>query len=143
MRRWIVALGVLALTGTALAQGDVIAQRREGMKRMAQHMQAVKAVVDSHGDPRGAVERIDDMLAWYPHELGLFPPGSDQGDTKALPAVWTDRAGFEQANANIVTRLRALRAAADAGDAAAFATAFQQTGAACGSCHRTYRQPTR
>ncbi len=37
MRRWIVALGVLALTGTALAQGDVIAQRREGMKRMAQH----------------------------------------------------------------------------------------------------------
>ena len=89
MRRWIVALGVLALTGTAMAQGDVIAQRREGMKRMAQHMQAIKAVVDSHGDPRGTAERIDDMLAWYLHELGLFPPGSDQGDTKALAAVWT------------------------------------------------------
>ena len=143
MRQWILALGVLALTGAAMAQGDVIAQRREGMKRMAHHMQAIKAVVDSHGDPRGTVQRIDDMLAWYPRELGLFPPGSDQGDTKALPVVWTDRAGFEQSNAIIVTRLQALRAAAYAGNEAAFATAFRQTGAACGSCHRTYRQPTR
>lgn len=143
MREWIIALGILALAGTAVAQGDVVAQRREGMKRMAQHMQAVKAVVDNHADPRGTAERIDDMLAWYPRELALFPAGSDAGDTKALPAVWTDRAGFEQSNATLVTRLQALRRAADAGDEAGFAAAFQQVGAACGGCHRAYRQPTR
>lgn len=141
-----VAAGVVALAvaGTAaLAQGDVIAQRREGMKRMAQHMQAMKAVVDNRGDVRPQTERIDDMLAWYREELKLFPAGSDRGDTRALPAVWTDNAGFVQANAVTVAHLQRLRAAAASGDQAAFAQAYQETGASCGACHRTYRAAPR
>lgn len=142
----VAALGAVALAvaGTAaLAQGDVIAQRREGMKRMAQHMQAMKAVVDNRGDVRPQTERIDDMLAWYREEPKLFPAGSDRGDTRALPAVWTDHAGFLQANAATIFGLQRLRAAAAAGDQAAFAQAYQETGASCGACHRTYRAAPR
>jgi cytochrome c556 len=137
-------IGIVALAGTAMAQGgDVIAQRREGMKRMAQHMQAMKAVVDNRGDVKGTVERIDDMLAWYRDEPKLFPAGSDKGDTRALPAIWSDHAGFLQANATMIFRVQQLRTAAAGGDQAAFAQAYQDTSAACGACHRPYRAPSR
>ena len=53
------------------------------------------------------------------------------------------RRGFETANTNMLTQLRALQAAANAGDQAAFGAAFQQTGATCGACHRPYRGPAR
>jgi cytochrome c556 len=43
----------------------------------------------------------------------------------------------------MLTQLRAFQAAANAGDQAAFAAAFQQTGATCGACHRPYRAPAR
>ncbi|MCK8786363.1 cytochrome c [Roseomonas sp. NAR14] len=141
----LLTVGLLAGTalppGDALAQaaGDVIAQRRAGLKRMGQHAEAIKGIVDGRGDVGPVVERADDMLAWFRQFPTLFPPGSDRGDTKAAPAVWTDRAGFEQASATIVARLEALRAAAQSGNQAATAGAFREVGQACGGCHRGFR----
>lgn len=144
LRLWMAALCVVAVAGTALAQGgamgDVIAQRRAGLKRMGGHMDAMKAVVDSGGDVRPLAERVDDMIAWYRQMPGLFPPGSDHGDTKALPAIWSNRSGFETANANLLKQLDALKAAAAAGDRASFAAAYKATGPQfCGGCHRQFR----
>ncbi len=144
LRLWVAALGIVAVVGTALAQGsamgDVIAQRRAGLKRMSGHMDAMKAVVESKGDVRPLAARLDEMIAWYREMPALFPPGSDRGDTKALPAVWSDRGGFETANANLLRQLEVLKAAASAGDTAGFSTAFRATGPQfCGGCHRQYR----
>ena len=50
MRIWIAALGMAALAGTAFAQGDVIAERRAGLKRMGGHMDAFKPVAEARGD---------------------------------------------------------------------------------------------
>lgn len=139
-RMTVSALALVALAGTALAQGDVIAERRAGLKRMGAHMDAIKPVAEARGDVKALEPRIDDMLAWYRHMPALFPPGSDRGDTKALPAVWSDRAGFETANARMITQLEGLKAAAASGDAAGFASAFQTMGPqGCGACHRTFR----
>lgn len=135
-------LAALGIAGTALAQ-DVISQRREGLRGMGRHMEAIKAVTDARGDTRPLVARIDEMITFYRGMPALFPAGSGTGDTRALPAIWTDRAGFEQANANTVTQLQALRTAAASGDVAATAAAFNQTGATCGACHRPYRGPAR
>ena len=49
---------------------------------------------------------------------------------------------FETINNNMVEQLQVLRTAAASGDAAAFATAYGQTGQTCGTCHRPYRQRT-
>lgn len=139
MRMMLGALALSLLAGTAAAQ-DVIAQRREGLKRMGAHTEALKAVADRSGDPRGEVARIDDMLVWFRGMPALFPAGSGTGDTKARPEIWSDRAGFEQANTNAVARIQALRVAAAAGDAAAFQTQFAALGPqGCGGCHRPYR----
>ncbi|WP_043359896.1 cytochrome c [Belnapia sp. F-4-1] len=134
------ALALLALGGTALAQGDVIAERRAGLKRMGAHMDAIKPVAEARGDVKALEPRIDDMIAWFRTMPTRFPPGSDRGDTKSLPAVWSERAGFDAANTRMLGQLDVLKAAAASGDAAAFATAFQATGPQfCGGCHRTYR----
>jgi cytochrome c556 len=137
------ALGAATLAGPALAQGDVIAERRAGLKRMGEHMQAMKGVVDSRGDVRPLAATVDDMIAWYRTLPDCFPPGSDRGDTRALPALWTEKANFDTVANNMVNQLQVLRAAAASGDAAAFASAYGQTGQTCGTCHRPYRAPAR
>ena len=134
---------VLALAVPAWAQGDVIAARRDGLKGIARKMEGIKAVVDQRGDPRSIGAGIAEMISFFEGFPARFPAGSGSGDTRALPAIWTDRAGFETANANMVTQLRALQAAANSGDQAAFGAAFQQNGATCGACHRPYRGPAR
>lgn len=134
-----VALGAATLAGTAFAQGDVIAERRAGLKRMGEHMQAMKAVVDSRGNVQPLAATVNEMIAWYQSMPGRFPPGSDRGDTRALPALWAERANFETVNTNMLNQLQVLRAAAASGDPAAFGTAYGQTGQTCGTCHRPYR----
>ena len=146
MKLWkstVVLASLFAMTAPALAQVDVIAARRDGLKGVARQMEGIKAVVDQRGDPRATGAVIGDMIGFFEGFPARFPAGSGSGDTRALPAIWTDRAGFEAANGNMLTQLRALQAAANAGDQAAFGAAFQQTGAACGACHRPYRGPAR
>ena len=134
------ALGIMAMTGTALAQGDVIAERRAGLKRMGGHMEAFKPVADAKGDPKALEARVDDMIAWYARMPALFPAGSGTGDTKALPAIWTDFPRFEEANKALLGQLQVLKTAAAGGDAAGFATAYAATGPQfCGGCHRPFR----
>jgi cytochrome c556 len=139
-KSWIAALALVAVAGTAFAQADVIAQRREGLKRMGGHMEAFKPVADARGDVRALVPRIDDMITFYRGLPARFPAGSGTGDTKALPVVWTDSPGFEAANTRLLGQLEVLKTTASAGDAAGFATAYPATGPQfCGGCHRTYR----
>jgi cytochrome c556 len=134
------ALGLLVMASAALAQGDVIAERREGLKRMGAHMEAMKPVADARGDPRPLLPRIEEMIVFFRDLPDRFPPGSDRGDTRALPAVWTNRASFEEAHARMMGQLAVLRDAAAAGDRAAFASAYAATGPQfCGGCHRPFR----
>jgi cytochrome c556 len=145
MKAWILAgaaFAALGIAGTALAQ-DVITARRDGLKGMGAHLEAIKAVSDARGDPRPVVGRIDEMIVFFNGLPARFPEGSGTGNTRALPTIWSDREGFERAAANMVAQLQALRAVAASGDAAALPAAFQQTGATCGACHRPYRGPAR
>ena len=123
-----------------MAQGNVIAERRAGLKRMGGHMEAIKPVVEAKGDVKALEPRIDDMIVWYQGLPALFPAGSGTGDTKALPAIWTDFAGFEKADQALLGQLAVLKAAAAAGDTAAFGAAYAETGSKfCGGCHRPFR----
>jgi cytochrome c556 len=140
MKSMLAALGLVALAGTALAQAEVIAERRAGLKRMGGHMEAMKPVVEAKGDVKALEPRIDDMIAFYRNLPALFPPGSGTGDTKALPAIWQDFGRFQELNLALLGQLSTLKAAAGAGDTAAFAAAYQATGPQyCGTCHRPFR----
>lgn len=138
-------LATLTLSGVAFAQTEVITARRDGLRGVGAHMEAMKAIADARGNPAPAVERIDAMIAFFTAFPTRFPAGTDvpqgtnPGQTRALPAIWTDNAGFLAANNGALAQLASLRATAVAGDAAGFATAYGQVGPSCGTCHRGYR----
>ncbi|MFC0408750.1 c-type cytochrome [Roseomonas elaeocarpi] len=148
--RWLATAAALALLvglGDALAQasggapapGDAIAARKTAMKTMQGDIEAIKKILDAGGSPSEAAPRAAEIHQQLTNVPALFPAGSEQGDTKALPAVWSDRAGFERASANALAASEKLQATLASGDAGASATAFREMGAACGGCHRNYR----
>src|SRR3954454_11185494 len=112
MKSMLAALGLVALAGTALAQAEVIAERRAGLKRMGGHMEAIKPVVEAKGDVKALEPRIDDMIVFYRTLPSRFPPGSGTGDTKALPAIWQDFGKFQEVNAALLGQLAVLKTAA-------------------------------
>jgi cytochrome c556 len=78
---------------------------------------------------------IDDLEAF----ITLFPEGTETGhDTRALPVIWEDWAGFTAANDEALAAAEAARTvAADGLDA--LRPAFAELGGTCRSCHETYR----
>ncbi len=145
MKSWIAAGAALLLAGTAWAQSpaEVVQQRRDGLKAMGGHAEAMAAIARAGGDPRPAVARIEEMERFFATFPARFPAGTQQGapgiDTRALPNIWADFAAFERLNANLLTRLAAMKEVAASGNAGAFPAALQATGAACGECHRPNR----
>ena len=109
LKAWMAVFGLLAMAGTALAQGNVIAERRAGLKRMGEHMEQMKFAVDNKSDPRVFVARIDDMIGFFTGMPKLFPAGSDKGDTKAKPEIWQNFADFEAIDTRLVAHLKLLR----------------------------------
>jgi cytochrome c556 len=134
---------VFALAAGAPAQAQsadaVIAARKAGMDLAAAATGAAKRAVDAKEDVKALKNVGEGLAAWGKAMPGLFSPGSDKGDTKALPAVFSDHDGFVKAGMALNAAGLKLAAAAEANDKAAFAAAFGEVGAACGGCHRTYR----
>jgi len=133
----VLAFGPLVI---ASAAGDPIKERRENRKQVGDLAKQIKAVVDAGGPAASVVEPAKKIAALEAPFETLFPPGSDQGETKALPAVWTDRKGFDTASHTLVTQANALAAAGAAGKSPdEIKAAFGAMGKACGGCHNTYR----
>ena len=123
----------------ALAQGDVIAQRIQNRKDAAGEMRAIKGIIDAKGATTGAVAHAAKLKELEIAFVKLFPAGSDTGETKALPTIWSDMAGFQMASKNAEAAYDKLSVAAGSGDIAALTAAFGETGKACGACHDKYR----
>ncbi len=146
MKLWLAGFGLALMMGGAVAQTDlarVVTERREGLKAAGENMTAVAGVARAGGDPRETVQRITAIQTWFASMGARFPAGTQQGaagiDTRALPTIWTERAGFDAALSTLQTRLVTLREAAASGNVANFQAAVQQVGAGCGDCHRPYR----
>ena len=136
------ALAAGAMVGgatVALAQADVIKQRQENRKETAATMRAIKGVIDAKGDVKTIVPQAAKLKTLELAFDKMFPAGSDKGDTKALPTVWSDSAGFMAASKAVDAAYDKLATAAGSGDLAATTAAFGETGKACGACHEKFR----
>ena len=68
----------------------------------------------------------------------LFPAGSDKGETKAKPEIWSDRATFDK----ILKDAQAAAAAlAEVKEEAAFRPAMGALGQNCKACHDKFKMP--
>jgi cytochrome c556 len=133
------ALGI-AFAGAAFGQSDPIVDRQLLMKA---NNAASKVAFDmvkgtTPFDAAKAVEAMKTIASDMETFPTLFPEGSDQGDTKASPAIWENMDDFKALAAKLATDANAAADAA-AGGLDAFKTAFGAVGGDCGACHKQYR----
>jgi cytochrome c556 len=86
-----------------------------------------------------AVAAAETLIRNYTNLPLMFPEGSIVGDSKALPVIWQDLDTFNGIFAKGVQGATDMKAAAEAGDAAAYAAALQVIGGTCGECHQKFR----
>src|SRR5258707_9094567 len=147
MRKPLVGAVIGALAGgamvggetIALGQADVSKERQENRKQTAAAMRAIKGIIDAKGPTAGAVEQAAKLKTLEPAFAKMFPAGSDKGETKALPAVWSDMAGFQAASKNAEAAFDKLAVAARSGDMAAPTTALCHPRKARRACHEKFR----
>ena len=145
MRR--LTFGLVAVASTAVSTAafglmdDPIATRKQLMQSNGAHMGTAQAMIKGEipFDARIAMAALQGFEAVGFSFGDYFPPGSDQGDTRASPKIWENMAAFQQ-------NLAALREDADAGIAAkpetleAFQAAIGAVGENCQKCHEEFRE---
>jgi len=114
---------------------------RQAMMHMAATLlyQEVMPAAKAGTDVKAAGHAADGLDLFGHSIAGLFPEGSAGPDSRALPALWANKADFDaKANAfgDAAARLNALAAA---GDAAGFAAQAKVVEEGCNSCHGLYR----
>lgn len=140
MRRVLMLAGIAAIGMTAaFAQGDAVAQRKQAMKDIGAAIGPLGKMM--RGEDKFDLAIVQASLKVFsdkaPAAAKLFPAGSGAGDTKALPAVWTDNAKFQ----GIFTKFEAdaKTAAAAIKDEASFKAEFGKVAGNCGACHNDFR----
>ena len=133
--------GMAAAQSVAITAEQVVLTRQGGMAMVGSLASLMKAGVTAEADPKLYQEPAAALAKWGTAYPALFPDGTQNvGNTKAKAEIWSDRAGFEKANAAFVAASITLAEAAKSNDKAAFATAFAEEGKTCVACHRNYRE---
>ncbi len=128
--------------GVAQAQSgpNLIDMRQVGFALLAGDFAGIRAVAAAKGDVKTLENPAKAMGRYAALIPALFPQGTAAGNnTKALPEVWSDAAGFKKAADGLGEASAMLVKAAAAGDAAGVDAAIKAVGDACGACHRGYR----
>lgn len=129
-----------AIASFAYADDDPREVRHELMEHVGEAAKPVGAMFKGESDYDA--DRVMKSLTTFKKasmRLGdLFPSGTESGDTKAAPAIWEDRAGFEEA---LATWQDAVGAAIEAAPQT-LEDAKPTVGPvfnACKNCHDNYR----
>jgi cytochrome c556 len=149
MKKLFLGMAVLAIGGGYAATADdqvgsaadeMIAVRQATMAYQASLISDIMRAIGTDAEI-GQFEAAGDAIAeWSARLPDLFPPGTENGHhTRALPAIWSDRAGFERAAADLTKAAETMAKAAAAGDRPAFIKSASVTNLACARCHFTYR----
>ncbi|MDG5978159.1 class II cytochrome c [Hydrogenophaga taeniospiralis CCUG 15921] len=69
-----------------------------------------------------------------------FGEGTDKGETRAKPDIWTDQAKFKQAAEKMQAEVAKLSAAAKTGNLDSVKEAFGAAGKSCKACHDAFRK---
>jgi len=140
------ALAFGTLSAPAFAQfqkpEDAVKYRKAALNVMANHFGRIGAMANGRTpfDAKAAAESaaIVETMSKLPWEG--FVAGTDKGDTRALPAIWTEQAKFKEGADRLQADTAKLNAAAKTGNLDAVKTAFGAVGQSCKACHDAYRK---
>ena len=110
---------------------DAIKYRRAVMTVMGTHFGRIAGMANGKiaFDPKAAAESADIALMMSKLPFVAFVPGTDKGETKAEPKIWTEP-----------DKMAKVQVAAKSGNLDAIKTAVGDTGKSCKSCHDNYRK---
>ncbi|MBM1169637.1 c-type cytochrome [Microvirga arabica] len=138
----VVSASVLMLSGLGVLaqQSDPIRQRQNLMKNNQEQMRALTGMARGQAPfnaatAQAALQRIEQNARQVP---ALFPTGSQQGKTDALPVIWERKADFDARAVKLEQDAKTAQTGIT--DQASLQAAVQRVGQNCGGCHETYRR---
>ena len=138
------AVGVISLSQPVAAvdePANVIKYRKMVMEASAHHITNIFSVLKGKTSYSGHIaanaRAISDSAAMM---TDIFPQGSGEGNTRALPSIWQDWPKFEAAAMALKTAADDLASASRTGDMATISAAAGAAGKACGGCHEPFRK---
>jgi cytochrome c556 len=139
MKRLFVLTVALLASASVYAQSDAIKQRQEAMKSAGGATATVGKMLKGEdafdlAKAKAALQTYIDIAAKAPT---LFPEGSQNGDTAALPTVWSAKTDFDAKFAKWGAESKAALEVIK--DEASFKATFPGVMKNCGGCHETYR----
>jgi cytochrome c556 len=140
MRKLVLTIAALGVAATAaFAASAAIGERKALFREMGQATRPIGAMLQGAAPfDLAAVQRALDIYAANAPKLkGLFPDDSKEGDTKALPAIWENKADFESRFDAFAAQATAAKAAIT--DEATFRQNMGPLLGNCGACHDRYQ----
>ncbi len=134
---------LLLMAGAALAEpslsaAEVIEKRQRTYESLSDDLARVAQLLKQDNTETMAQIRplTQSLVATGARLRDAFPPGSDQGKTRARAAIWRNPDDFAQRLARLNTALAALNRADSPDQARA---ALQDAAGSCRACHFWYR----
>ena len=145
---WVMAAALAAMV-TALPAAaqfakpeDAVKYRKAGMTVMAAHFGRVAAMANGRipFDAKMAADNAEIAAFMSKLPFAGFVDGTDKGDTKAKPEIWTEKDKFMAGATKMQEEMAKLNVAAKGGNIDAIKAAAGEVGKACKGCHDTYRK---
>lgn len=121
---------------------DAIKYRKASFTVMQSHFSRIGAMVQGKApfDAKAAADNAQLAAVMAPLPFTAFGEGTDKGDTKSKPEVWSQGDKFKVAATKMQEEIAKLTAATKSGDQAAIKAAFGGVGQSCKSCHDSFRK---
>ena len=138
-------LTIIISMGIAFAHSGasgIIKKRMDIMSDVGDNMKAIAAMMKGEVEFDGmAVKSAARKIAQHADRFpDLFPQGSGEKPSEALPAIWQDWEGFTKLGAELKTAANDLAKVADTANSPPdIVNALQSVGTTCKSCHQKYR----
>jgi cytochrome c556 len=135
---------VQAASAAAPAISAAIAARKANFKEIGGAFKTINDEIKSGAPDVNMIRPLArDIASRSALQRKNFPRGSGPESgvrTRAKAAIWSDQAGFDKLQNDMVAAARAMDAAASGGNMAALASARGALGATCKACHDRFRE---
>jgi cytochrome c556 len=143
LRTGLICASLVLFSAGALAQNTaIIKERKDHFKAMADAVKPTGAMMKGEADfdlaaVKNAIKVIQEKA---PLLSPLFPDDSKEGEkTRALPAIWENKADFEERFKKLADAAKAAETSIT--DEDSFQNVWGDVVGNCGGCHKKYRQP--
>ena len=121
---------------------DAIKYRKAAFTVLAAHFGALGAMANGRApyDAAAAARHGDAIAMVSTMPWAGFTPGTDKGETRAKPEIWSEQPKFREGADKMQGDMQRLSAAAKTGNLDSLKAAWGPNSGSCKACHDAYRK---